>query len=273
MRIVFNPKKPKTKLRVEIHVVDHCNLNCRGCDNFSCIAKPSFLDIDEYKRDLVRLREVFNNDVEWITLIGGEPLLNKKITSYCHIARELFPDALIRIITNGTLLLDKNDSFWKSLKTDDVLLYVTKYPIDFDYDKAKALAEKNEVKFRYAFESGDVLKTMYMTPIDLKGSQNPKISYKLCGKGNKCITLKDGKLYTCEAIPNFFTFNNYFGTDIKVCDEDGIDIYACDDSKAIMKHLASAVPACRYCDNKHYRSGIDWGVTERKITEWILTQE
>lgn len=42
LRMVFNPKIPKSKLRVEIHVVDHCNLNCRGCDNFSCIAKPFF---------------------------------------------------------------------------------------------------------------------------------------------------------------------------------------------------------------------------------------
>ena len=33
-RIVFKPKKPKKKLRVEIHIVNHCNLNCRGCDNF-----------------------------------------------------------------------------------------------------------------------------------------------------------------------------------------------------------------------------------------------
>ena len=32
----------------------------------------------------------------------------------------------------------------------------------FDYDNAKALAESNGVRFEYAFESGDVLKTMYI---------------------------------------------------------------------------------------------------------------
>ena len=269
MRIIFNPKKPKKKLRVEIHVVDHCNLNCRGCDNFSCLAKTNYLDLGDYRKDLERLKELFGDDVEWITMMGGEPLLNKDITVYCSIARELFPRALVRIITNGTLLLKQDNAFWESLKENRILLYVTKYPISFNYDEAKALAEKMGVEFKYAFESGDVLKTMYMTPIDVEGKQNPKLSYQLCGKGNKCITLKHGKLYTCETIPNFFTFNNFFGTDIKVTDDDCIDIYECDDPKKIMKKMASYVPACRYCDNIHYSSGIEWGVTEKKITEWI----
>ena len=269
LRMVFNPKIPKSKLRVEIHVVDHCNLNCRGCDNFSCIAKPFFLDIDEFKKDVARLREIFNDDVEWITLIGGEPLLNNKITSYCRIAREFFPNSMIRIITNGTLLLSQSDDFWDDLKKYSIMLYVTKYPIEFNYEKARQLAETKEVMFEYAFESGDVLKTMYMMPIDLDGRQNPKVSYQLCGKGNKCITLKNGKLYTCEAIPIFGTFNEHFGTDIKVGSDDCIDIYQCNDPKKIMKKMASCVPACRYCDNIHYRSGIKWGITEGKISEWV----
>ncbi|WP_294241320.1 radical SAM protein [Pseudobutyrivibrio sp.] len=269
MRIIFNPKKPKKKLRVEIHVVDHCNLNCKGCDNFSCLAEVNYLSIDSYIKDLERLQYIFGDDVEWITMMGGEPLLNKDIIIYCSIARKLFPNALVRIITNGTLLLKQDDAFWDGLKKNNVLLYVTKYPIPYDYDGAKAYAEEKGVKFEYAFESGDVLKTMYMTPIDIRGGQNPRLSYQLCGKGNKCITLKDGKLYTCETIPNFFTFNNFFGTDIKITENDYIDIYKCDDPKVIMKKMATFVPACRYCDNIHYCSGIEWGVTEKKITEWV----
>ncbi len=269
MRIVFNPKKPKEKLRVEIHIVDHCNLNCRGCDNFSCIAKPFYLDIEDFRKDLTRLREIFSDDVEWITLIGGEPLLNEKITEYCRIARDLFPKSLVRIITNGTLLLKKDDSFWDELRDNKITLYVTKYPIEFDYDAARAKAEEKGVEFSYAFESGDALKTMYMTPIDLKGRQNPRISYQLCGKGNKCITLKQGKLYTCELIPNLFTFNNFFGTDIKVTQDDYVDIYKENDPRRILKKMATYAPACRYCDNLHYYSGIKWETTEKKITEWV----
>ena len=269
LRLIFNPKRPKKKLRVEIHIADHCNLNCRGCDNFSCIAKPNFLDMEVYKKDILRLREIFGDDVEWITMMGGETLLNENVTDFCHFAREVFPQALIRIITNGTLLLKRTEKFWKDLKRDDVLLYVTKYPINFDYDAAKKYAEEKGVKWEYSFESGDVLKTMYFTPIDLKGEQNPSLSYQLCGKGNKCITLKEGKLYTCETIPNFFTFNDFFGTDLQVTEEDYIDIYECSDPKEIMKKMASYAPACRYCDNLHYCSGIEWGVTEKKITEWV----
>lgn len=269
LRIIFNPKKPKKKLRVEVHVVEHCNLNCRGCDNFSCIASPHFLDIDIFAKDFRRLREVFDDNVEWISLMGGEPLLNDNIIMYCKIARELFPEAVIRIITNGTLLLKKEDAFWDELKKNDVLLYVTKYPIKFDYDKAESIAMGKGVKFQFAFESGDVLKTMYKTPIDLSGSQNAKLSYLLCGKGNKCITLKNGKLYTCEFLANVSTFNDYFGKNIQVGEDDYIDIYRVDDPKIIMKKMASAAPACRYCNNIHYTSGIKWEITEKKISEWV----
>lgn len=268
-RIIGNPKKPKKTLRVEVHIADHCNLNCKGCDNFSCLAEPKMLDIRIFERDLSRLKEIFGDRVEWISMMGGEPLLNENSYKYCHIARKLFPDALVRIITNGTMLLKQSEEFWKNISKDRVILYVTKYPIKFDYDKAKDYAEERGVKFQYAFESGDVLKTMYKTPLDLEGKQNPKLSYQLCGKGNKCITLKEGKLYTCETIANFFTFNNFFGKNLEVCEDDYIDIYKESDPNKIMNKMASAVPACRYCDNIHYCSGIPWGTTKKEISEWI----
>ena len=269
MRIIGNPKKPKKTLKVEIHIADHCNLNCKGCDNFSCIAEQKFLDISIFERDLKRLKEIFGDKVEWISMMGGEPLLNENSYKYCHIARKLFPNALVRIITNGTMLLKQSEEFWRSISEDQVLLYVTKYPIKFDYDKAKAFAEEQGVKFQYAFESGDVLKAMYKTPLDLNGKQNPKLSYQLCGKGNKCITLKDGKLYTCETIANISTFNNFFSKNLEVTEDDYIDIFQENNPDVIMKKMASPVLACRYCDNIHYCSGIPWGTTKKEISEWV----
>ena len=34
---------------LEIHLVDHCNLNCGGCNHFSPIAKPWFIDPNYFK--------------------------------------------------------------------------------------------------------------------------------------------------------------------------------------------------------------------------------
>lgn len=34
---------------IEIHVVDHCNLNCAHCDNFAPIAKPWYITPGNFK--------------------------------------------------------------------------------------------------------------------------------------------------------------------------------------------------------------------------------
>lgn len=61
----------------EYHVVDHCNLNCKGCGHCANLFNaPSFGDIDVYERDLKRLSELFEG-VGLIRLLGGEPLLKE----------------------------------------------------------------------------------------------------------------------------------------------------------------------------------------------------
>ncbi len=44
--ILSLPLKPKrSKIRFEVHITEHCNLNCKACNNFSCIATPEFVDV------------------------------------------------------------------------------------------------------------------------------------------------------------------------------------------------------------------------------------
>lgn len=38
MRIVHFIMAHKDSIDFEVHLCDHCNLNCRGCDNFSPVA-------------------------------------------------------------------------------------------------------------------------------------------------------------------------------------------------------------------------------------------
>ena len=74
------PLKPKrTKIRFEVHIAEHCNLNCKSCNNFSCIAEPEFVDVEEFRKDFARMGEIFSHECEQIYLIGGEPLLNPDI--------------------------------------------------------------------------------------------------------------------------------------------------------------------------------------------------
>ena len=47
----------------EISLAEHCNLNCYGCDHFAPLAKPEFADLEESRRDLTRLAELFGHRI------------------------------------------------------------------------------------------------------------------------------------------------------------------------------------------------------------------
>lgn len=37
---------------IETHIVDHCNLKCRGCSHFSGLADPYYKSLDEYEKEM-----------------------------------------------------------------------------------------------------------------------------------------------------------------------------------------------------------------------------
>ena len=270
--LLFRKKNVRKMLKLEVDIVDHCNLKCSGCDVFSSVAEEFYLPIESYRKDLERIHEIFNERTERITLLGGEPLLNPQITEYIDIAKEIFADQkkqpLIEIITNGILLNKMPDDFYENCIKNQVLISVTKYPIKLDYDGIVKSLQERGVDIKFAFGTDETLKTMHRTPIDVEGKQDPKLSFKLCLKANSCITLKDGKLHTCSQIPALSIFNRRFGQNLEVTEQDYVDIYKESDPDVILEKLANYVPACRYCNNLHYRKGIRWKVTEGKMEEW-----
>ena len=53
----------KDKIRFIVDIVDHCNLNCKGCGHFSPLAPKSFLDIETFETDLRRLNVLLNGEI------------------------------------------------------------------------------------------------------------------------------------------------------------------------------------------------------------------
>ena len=73
---------PQRELSVTVHLCDHCNLNCIGCNNFSPLSEESFADIEVFERDLCRLSELSQGYAYRIQLAGGEPLLNPRAIDF-----------------------------------------------------------------------------------------------------------------------------------------------------------------------------------------------
>lgn len=260
---------PLDSIHIEVNINKDCNLNCKGCDHFAPIAEADTLELEIFERDMKRLAEIMAGHIHRIILLGGEPLMNAQLLAYVKIARQFMPDVEIFIATNGTLLSKMSADFWQTLKDNNTGLMVTKYPVKIDYDALKRITEERGVVWEYlgSSESG---RSLWHFPLDLSGSQQPMESFIHCVNANSCHTLERGKLYTCSIAPNVKAFNNFFGRNIPLKDEDGIDIFKAKNAEEILKSLARPVNFCRYCNVAGRTYDHDWEVSKKSIKEWTL---
>ena len=259
---------PKPVLRVELHVAESCNLNCRGCTHFSCIAKPEFLEPDILERDMKRLAELYDNGAQQIKLLGGEPLLNPKLPELCRVVRRYFPDTHLVILTNGTLLPEMENEFWVTCREMKVELACTEYPIEFDYRKAEELVRQQGIPYT-RHNLGE--KTLWHMPLDITGKQDPVRSFKNCNHPNDmCISLYHGRLYTCAIAANARHFEERFHVGIKMSPRDCIDIHEVTGVWEIMEFLTRPIPFCRYCNVGKRTYNHKYGKSNGSINEWTL---
>jgi MoaA/NifB/PqqE/SkfB family radical SAM enzyme len=238
------------------------------CYHFSPLAQKWFLNPEDFKRDAQRLSELTNGRIEKLHLMGGEPLLHNDINLICSIARNNFKSGDIKIVTNALLLLKMESSFWETCSKERIGIIITRYPLRINYKMIEKQARNQGVKIEYWGDGRDYMQCKI--PLDLTGSQNGKESFYRCHRSNVCIQLREGKLYTCVTIPYINIFNKYFKQDLQVSEKDYIDIYKVKDMNEIYQFLITPPPFCRYCDNKQKNEkAAKWGVTKRKITEWV----
>jgi hypothetical protein len=197
--------KQRKLLRFDVQLADHCNLNCKGCGNFSPVAPKHFLEKEIFEKDCTRLAELSGGRLEDICLFGGEPLLHPEIAEIMKIARKHFPDTDIGILTNGILLLKMNNDFWDCCRENNIKITITKYPIKIDIPAIKEKARKVLVQLEVFYENTE--RTFFFRPLNSAGNMNPKKNFMFCWEANRCIILKDGKL-ACTTASNIDFINN-----------------------------------------------------------------
>lgn len=258
---------------IDIDIVSHCNLNCKGCSHFSPVAKPWFIEPDNFERDITRLSEVIPEDkIGVIFILGGEPLLHPEICLILETARRVFNKLKITVITNGFLLPKMGEEFWNVCGRNRIEIEITKYPINFDY---KPIFEqvnkmKNKVKVVFKGRTKFFKKKQYFLPIDLDGKQDATENFQNCFMARHCINLSKGKLYTCSYAACMDKFNEYFGKHVPITDKDGVNIYQYNSYKEIFQKLSEPISLCKYCAVNQRTYGNDWGTSKLEISEWTL---
>jgi MoaA/NifB/PqqE/SkfB family radical SAM enzyme len=265
--IVIKNKRITKLFPVEVHVTEHCNLNCKGCNHFSCIADEECLDPGQFEKDFKRLAEL-SEKYFTIKILGGEPLLHPRITEFFDIARKYFPSTPVQLTTNGVLLTGQPEEFWQNCKKNNIVVSVSRYPVKLNEKKIKEIAKGHGVKV--VFSGSTAEERMCKLPLDLSGGQNMKKSFRKCAiSWGCCVTVREGKIYTCCIAAHIKFFNRYFNQNLVITENDYADIYKVNTVEEIIDFLGKPFPFCRYCKTSETKFAQRWGVSKKEITEWI----
>lgn len=253
----------------EFHLVEHCNLKCAGCTHFAPLAKEEYLSIEEFESDIKRLSALSRQKARFINLLGGEPLLHPNIQQFLYCARKYFPDSIIRVVTNGIKLLEMSESFWDACRENDIIIGITEYPIEIDYQERVELIKRKGIQFE-SFSGDDVPRDeMWRLSLDERGLNRPVKNFMRCPRANACVFIKHGKMFNCATMANIDHFNSFFGTSFEISKDDGIDIYKVKDIDEVLSFLATPKPFCRYCNIDNRKYGVRWKVSDFGKDEWM----
>lgn len=284
---------------IYIEVASHCNLNCKGCDAFSPLSKKEFVTYDDLVRDFTQLKELFPDRNIDILFLGGEPLLNPELTKMVEFTRELFPNGKNEIMTNGILLAEMDETFWKTLARANTKLRITKHPIYIDRSIAEKQAEKYGVEIEYDIIKTDKLYDLYTKQpvnnevstkiltkleketcphpwgkpvIDLRGSQNWKDRSINCIHKSNAASYCRGNIYYCWIHSHLNAFIDYFKLDMKINKDSYLKVSDITTAKEIEDFISSPNKICRFCKQCHNicfeDKIIDWDFSKRELSEW-----
>lgn len=237
--------------KLEYHVCDICNLNCKGCSHFAPIFSNKLPSFESFCKDMQQLSKRFSNILR-LRLMGGEPFLNKELPFFIKEARKAFPYSHLEIVTNGLLLETADNDIWNVIKECSAVLQISLYPpTNAIQDKLAKLLKEKDVAFSFGsgleqYNDKGIIEEFHKN-LTKNRVHNPEDAVKYC-MGNRCHYLRDGKISKC-ALPLLASkINQYFGTEYIVEQEDIFDIYEETLSAwEIVKKLHKATPFCGYC--------------------------
>lgn len=269
-RFLFSLKVP---FKIDVHVVEHCNLNCKGCSHYSSVAQPEFLDLKEYEKALPHLARIEKSMGE-IQLLGGEPLLHPQLPELIRLTRSYLPHTQINVLSNGILFeneekFNEKKDFIETCRSNGVLIKITKYP-GVNYEAVEKNLRRAGIKFIIISDKGPD-STWGKFPLYKDGYKH--ISNKLkflkltrCMSFN-CLQLVGTKIYPCCHAAYVRHLNKYFNLNFELEEGDAVDISKIKGSFPVRRLLFMSTPFCKYCGEGYESSR--WSKTERKIEEWM----
>lgn len=253
--VLIDITKPRMPY-LECRIVEHCNLNCKGCGGVSNICEEHYVDIESYENDLKALKNLYFG-IKQFDLLGGEPLLHQQLEEFIITTRKYFPDSKIYVHSNGLLVHQLPRKTLDTMKKYEIEFLFTLYPVT---GKVKRNIENrlNSAAVKYVFTSPVY---EFRKIINIKGDYDPREIYKTCAK---CINLIDGTL-SCGMGKVMQIIENKFN--VSICEDKWqhcINIHNTEyDGWQINELLDSPFNLCAYCSEPNL-----FGGNEQDVFPW-----
>lgn len=177
-----------------INIADHCNLSCSGCGHLSPVLKKHFLNPQQLYSDLLKLSAIYRT--KKISLVGGEPLLNKNITEIISLVKMLNMCNEVEVITNGHLLGRMTEDFWDKIDSVRISIYPN-YNI-----REEIMSNIIQLSRRYNVKLSSETYSIFRRSVIKNNRKNEDLTrriYKSCLISHKwhCNTVRDGFFFKC----------------------------------------------------------------------------
>lgn len=246
-------------LQVEMHIMDSCNLNCKGCAHFSPIFPYKLPDLQSRLRDVKKINEKIPYIMKFY-ILGGEPFLNPEIDKYICGIRDIMPYSQLYIVTNGLLIEKLSDEILQCIKDNQIWISISEYQPT--HKKINNICQiLNKYKILYELRELPNKNNFYML---LSLSENSKYPKK-CLSGT-CINIWNGKIARCPQLMYISYFNSYFNTNLP---EEGVmSLEDCVSGKELIDILNKEVPLCKHC----IQHEIEWNTcgTNVKLEDFVV---
>jgi organic radical activating enzyme len=261
---------------VGFYITHVCNLTCSQCGNFNNHTLKGYYQWSDYVDAIERYSKEI--DFKFIDILGGEPLLHPGLKDWCRGIRELWPDAEIKLLTNGTRIA-ATPGLYQILQEYNIILVISLHyneesivnnvteflhgPITTEvtgwganptYSSYKLLTDQNNVRVRL-IKHDKFLKTSHFTNNQFFKS-DPVKAHSVC-LASECFEIRDGKFYKCSLMPAILNVNQQLGLNLN---SDVIGLleqyepmqadWSYERKKEFINNLNQPMPQCRMCPDQ-----------------------
>lgn len=264
--IPIDNTKPRLSY-VEVEVSECCNLNCKGCSEFSNLVENNkFCDLTIFRKDLEKLKELFWG-IGKIRLLGGEPLMNPDFLKFVIVAREVFPDSDIRLVSNGLLIPKITKQDFAGLKSNNCSFDISNYrPTHKIIGNITDCLKEAEIPYHIGMPVRIFFKSLLSEP-----TKSPTKAYNNC-LFSYCHALGRGYLAACSVQLSVYRLNEKFMLNYPV--DGNLDIYHTSlTGWEINETFEKPHNFCRYCGGGGMVP-FKWKTcpkSKAKASDWIIS--